>query len=85
MSATERSLDLLGLCLLGRKIRFDFFGVLEIVEDRAVNVAESDGRETVLDLLRRAALFEVVDHQIKEHTGRPDPDRPVFPCFEGSR
>ena len=42
LSATERLLDLLGLCLLVREIRFDFFGVLKIVEDRAVNIAESD-------------------------------------------
>ena len=42
MSVTERLLDLFGLCLLVREIRFDFFGVLKILEDRAVNVAESD-------------------------------------------
>lgn len=85
LSATERLLDLFSLCLLVREIRFDVFGVLQIVEDRAVNVAEGDGREAVLDLLRRGALFEVVDHQIKEHTRRPDPDRPVFPRLKGSR
>ncbi len=85
LSVTERLLDLFRLCLLVREIRFDCFGVLKIVEDRAVNIAESDRREAVLDLLRRRALFEVVDHQIKEHARRPDPNRPVFPCLEGSR
>jgi len=42
LSVTERLLDLFGLWRLVREIRLDFFGVPKIVEDRAVNVAESD-------------------------------------------